>query len=181
MEETSLVAPPPVPPKLKPRSPLQESSPTTTVPSRSVAPSVTLVDVFHNSSGTEPKNHVVKILINPENETTKVLNSSESDKSDSGVIYDVAPCIRISLNSDNSEMIQKHTGSDKSAADMQTGNYFYYGPFNYGVISSGQVSPSDTLDSGTCSDLDGTPPPPSKKKNGVSVTMIGLCVFFFNI
>lgn len=37
------------------------------------------------------------------------------------------------------------------------------------------MSPSDTLDSGTCSDLDGTPPPLPKKKNGggVSVTLIG--------
>lgn len=32
------------------------------------------------------------------------------------------------------------------------------------VMSSGQCSPSDTLDSGTCSDLDGTPPPLPKKK-----------------
>lgn len=40
------------------------------------------------------------------------------------------------------------------------------------MLSSGQVSPSDTLDSGTCSDLDGTPPPLPKKKGGVSVTVI---------
>ncbi|KAG6457213.1 hypothetical protein O3G_MSEX010178 [Manduca sexta] len=48
------------------------------------------------------------------------------------------------------------------------------------VMSSGQCSPSDTLDSGTCSDLDGTPPPLPKKKTtkssstkkAVSVTMI---------
>ncbi|KAJ8728841.1 hypothetical protein PYW07_006537 [Mythimna separata] len=49
------------------------------------------------------------------------------------------------------------------------------------VMSSGQCSPSDTLDSGTCSDLDGTPPPLPKKKTSktssikkaVSVTLIG--------
>ncbi|KAL4703216.1 hypothetical protein ACJJTC_007040 [Scirpophaga incertulas] len=49
------------------------------------------------------------------------------------------------------------------------------------VMSSGQCSPSDTLDSGTCSDLDGTPPPLPKKKTSktnsnkkvVSVTIIG--------
>lgn len=47
------------------------------------------------------------------------------------------------------------------------------------VMSSGQCSPSDTLDSGTCSDLDGTPPPLPKKKvlksnsKKVSVTVIG--------
>lgn len=47
------------------------------------------------------------------------------------------------------------------------------------VLSSGQCSPSDTLDSGTCSDLDGTPPPLPKKKSSkssspkkVSVTVI---------
>ncbi|XP_049878673.1 glutaredoxin domain-containing cysteine-rich protein CG31559-like [Pectinophora gossypiella] len=48
------------------------------------------------------------------------------------------------------------------------------------VMSSGQCSPSDTLDSGTCSDLDGTPPPLPKKKlsksssgkKAVSVTVI---------
>lgn len=48
------------------------------------------------------------------------------------------------------------------------------------VMSSGQCSPSDTLDSGTCSDLDGTPPPLPKKKisksssitKAVSVTLI---------
>lgn len=48
------------------------------------------------------------------------------------------------------------------------------------VMSSGQCSPSDTLDSGTCSDLDGTPPPLPKKKTtkssstkkAVSVTLI---------
>lgn len=47
------------------------------------------------------------------------------------------------------------------------------------VMSSGQCSPSDTLDSGTCSDLDGTPPPLPKKKTSkssakkaISVTMI---------
>ncbi|XP_063366095.1 glutaredoxin domain-containing cysteine-rich protein CG31559-like [Cydia amplana] len=45
------------------------------------------------------------------------------------------------------------------------------------VMSSGQCSPSDTLDSGTCSDLDGTPPPLPKKKltkstKKVSVTVI---------
>ncbi|GBP39532.1 Glutaredoxin domain-containing cysteine-rich protein CG31559 [Eumeta japonica] len=48
------------------------------------------------------------------------------------------------------------------------------------LMSSGQCSPSDTLDSGTCSDLDGTPPPLPKKKitktnarkKAVTVTMI---------
>ncbi|CAG9823033.1 unnamed protein product [Phaedon cochleariae] len=67
----------------------------------------------------------------------------------------------------DAEMIQKQS-------QEVTNNFFYYGGYNFGDMSSGQVSPSDTLDSGTCSDLDGTPPPAStKKKNGVSVTVIG--------
>lgn len=63
----------------------------------------------------------------------------------------------ITINVNN--MIQKEEGP-----------FFYFGNF----IGSGQVSPSDTLDSGTCSDLDGTPPPlPKKKNSAVSVTVIG--------
>lgn len=52
---------------------------------------------------------------------------------------------------------------------------FYYnsypGQLNGMVMSSGQCSPSDTLDSGTCSDLDGTPPPLPKKKNSSTVIL----------
>ncbi|CAF4951947.1 unnamed protein product [Pieris macdunnoughi] len=54
----------------------------------------------------------------------------------------------------------------------------YVNPMTNMIMSSGQCSPSDTLDSGTCSDLDGTPPPLPKKKlskstkKSVSVTVI---------
>ncbi|XP_045520123.1 glutaredoxin domain-containing cysteine-rich protein CG31559-like [Pieris brassicae] len=54
----------------------------------------------------------------------------------------------------------------------------YVNPMTNMIMSSGQCSPSDTLDSGTCSDLDGTPPPIPKKKlskstkKSVSVTVI---------
>ncbi|XP_050672892.1 glutaredoxin domain-containing cysteine-rich protein CG31559-like [Leptidea sinapis] len=52
----------------------------------------------------------------------------------------------------------------------------YVNPMTNTIMSSGQCSPSDTLDSGTCSDLDGTPPPLPKKKSSakkaVSVTVI---------
>lgn len=60
------------------------------------------------------------------------------------------------------------------AVGRSSPSHYYFNQFN-GIMSSGQMSPSDTLDSGTCSDLDGTPPPLTKKKNGsgVSVTMIG--------
>ena len=55
-----------------------------------------------------------------------------------------------------------------NVADHQ--KYFYY---NHAMVtSSGQSSPSDTLDSGTCSDLDGsTPPPLPKKKSSTVVTL----------
>lgn len=192
MEETSIATQaPPLPPKnLKTRSsPLQESA-ATVLPKTVVTPSVTFVDLFHNSKSTAPtiKNHVVKILINPENDTTTVVNSdsdisdkninSDKDKHNGGnaVICEVAPCIRISLNSE-SDMIQKNNNTNTEKMNEMQGNYFYYSAYNYGVMSSGQVSPSDTLDSGTCSDLDGTPPPLSKKKNGVSVTLIGMYSF----
>lgn len=192
MDGTSVATQAPPLPAKNPNagSPLKE--PPATVPQKTVvAPSVTFVDLFHNANSTAPataKNHVVKILINPDTDTTTVVNSDSdfSDKSvnsdkdavsaGSGVICDVSPCIRISLNSE-SDMIQKNKNwNSEKMGDMQ-GNYFYYSAYNYGVMSSGQVSPSDTLDSGTCSDLDGTPPP-SKNKNGVSVTLIGMYHFF---
>lgn len=81
--------------------------------------------VQHTDSSEHSPSHVVKIRINPTEET---------------------PCIRISVNS-----------------EMMSRPYFFYN-----VMSSGQISPSDTLDSGTCSDLDGTPPP----KKSTSVTLI---------
>ncbi|CAG9782255.1 unnamed protein product [Diatraea saccharalis] len=48
------------------------------------------------------------------------------------------------------------------------------------VMSSGQCSPSDTLDSGTCSDLDGTPPPLPKKKTLKSATKKAISVTVIN-
>lgn len=94
----------------------------------------------------EDSRHVVKIRINP----TKSC--------------DAAPRISISVNS---EMIQKGA----MEAEAERGPYFFFGGYNCSGMASGQVSPSDTLDSGTCSDLDGTPPPLPKKK-AVTVTPI---------
>jgi len=48
--------------------------------------------------------------------------------------------------------------------DMRGGSPYYF-------YASGGSSPSDTLDSGTCSDLDGSTPPPLPKKQGVTVTV----------
>lgn len=100
------------------------------------------------------QNHVVKIRINP----TKTEIAS--------VTCDVAPRISINVNADG-DMIQK---SNAMEVEGERSPYFYFGSY----MSSGQVSPSDTLDSGTCSDLDGTPPPLPKKhgNGGITVTVI---------
>lgn len=149
--------PPPLPPKTKPHL-LQESASPTVLQNGTTA--VSFVDVF--STQKESKNHVVKILISPQNHgtTTKTFVNCNDEKQDE-IISDTEPCIRINLNSD---LNQKN--------DMSR-NYFYYNGYSYGM-SSGQVSPSETMDSGTCSDVDGTSPTVAvKSKNGVSVTLIG--------
>lgn len=75
------------------------------------------------------------------------------------------------------EMVQQRcTGDGINASPLnRTTACFYYGSFQNQltsmVMSSGQCSPSDTLDSGTCSDLDGTPPPLPKKKNSSTVLL----------
>lgn len=78
----------------------------------------------------------------------------------------------ISVNN-NSEVFQT-SNNMMDAVERSSPSHYYFNQYN-GIMSSGQMSPSDTLDSGTCSDLDGTPPPFMKKKNvgGVSVTLIG--------
>ncbi|XP_043255953.1 myb-like protein M [Colletes gigas] len=106
-------------------------------------------------------------------------------------------CVRISVgcnafehnNNNNNE--KRNRNNDSSVKDMvhrdttdtlnssSTNNRssacFYYNsyqsPLTAMVMASGQCSPSDTLDSGTCSDLDGTPPPLPKKKNASTVTL----------
>ncbi|KAL2725379.1 glutaredoxin domain-containing cysteine-rich protein CG31559-like [Vespula squamosa] len=68
-------------------------------------------------------------------------------------------------------MVQRATSETPNSSPLtnRTSGCIYYNsfqnPLNTMVMSSGQCSPSDTLDSGTCSDLDGTPPPLPKKKN----------------
>lgn len=113
--------------------------------------------VLADSQENHHQSHVVKIRINP----TKSEIAS--------VTCDVAPRISISVNSEG-DMIQKSNGME---VEGERSPYFFFGSYNCNVMSSGQVSPSDTLDSGTCSDLDGTPPPlPKKKGNGITVTVI---------
>lgn len=137
------IAPPPLPPKMR-RSPPERAA-------------TVLAENHQKPQQHQQQSHVVKIRINP----TKTEIAS--------VTCDVSPRISISVNSDG-EMIQKGNAME---VEGERSPYFYFGTYNCNVISSGQVSPSDTLDSGTCSDLDGTPPPlPKKKGNGITVTVI---------
>jgi hypothetical protein len=95
-------------------------------------------------------------------------------------------CIRINVGSSDVEHPQQHEEMVRRSTTSISGNfmktspperanpYFFYGSFSSSgmVISSGQSSPSDTLDSGTCSDLDGsTPPPLPKKKSATNSTV----------
>ncbi|CAL7945209.1 unnamed protein product [Xylocopa violacea] len=82
-------------------------------------------------------------------------------------------------NEDCSEanMVHRDTSDplNTSSSNNRSSACFYYNSYpsqlNGMVMSSGQCSPSDTLDSGTCSDLDGTPPPLPKKKNASTVIL----------
>lgn len=146
-----------------------------------------------------PRNgHVVTIRINPDEPanqktTSKVsLNQSDPINTISKFIVNICeggeaqretaasqthvPCVTISVKPDD-KMVQKTDSMLKTSGDMGSA-YFFCNT----LMSSGQCSPSDTMDSGTCSDLDGTPPPLPKKKlskaNGsthkrISVTVIG--------
>lgn len=82
-------------------------------------------------------------------------------------------CVRISVGAGNEEMVHRGTSETLNSSNA----CFYYGsfqnPLGTMVMSSGQCSPSDTLDSGTCSDLDGTPPPLPKKKSSSSTVILG--------
>ncbi|KAL1509684.1 hypothetical protein ABEB36_004387 [Hypothenemus hampei] len=129
------------------------------------------------SCGNSGKNHVVKIFINPE-ETQLICNGkeenflgcSDQDSVNSGDVPSAETCIRISVN--NSDIFHNKNNM-MDAVERSSPPHYCFNQFN-NIMSSGQMSPSDTLDSGTCSDLDGTPPPLTKQKNGVSVTLIGL-------
>lgn len=78
---------------------------------------------------------------------------------------------------DNRDMVHRGTTDTLNSTTLggRTNACFYYNtyqsPLSGMVMSSGQCSPSDTLDSGTCSDLDGTPPPLPKKKNASTVIL----------
>lgn len=142
-----------------------------------------------NTTGTDaPTNgpHVVTIKINPDTDKAKPKISSVHLKSD--VDFDTFKLneickknhslVRLNVDESRPKVIESE---EISKTDKPP--YIYCNSFASSmnmVMSSGQCSPSDTLDSGTCSDLDGTPPPLPKKKSvksssgkkAVSVTVI---------
>ncbi|XP_018330548.1 glutaredoxin domain-containing cysteine-rich protein CG31559-like [Agrilus planipennis] len=159
------VIPPPLPPKTR-RAPPGTSTTVLKSPDSNLDYGIQTPHSQFSISPATSDSHVVKILINPQD--GQVRNKSESKT----VISESGPCVRLSVNgNDSSDMIQK---TENYSKNDQSKPFFLYGPYSYnGTMTSGQVSPSDTLDSGTCSDLDGTPPPlPRKKNSGVSITVI---------
>ena len=73
------------------------------------------------------------------------------------------------VHRDTSDTLNSPPSNNRSSACFYYNSY--QSPLTGMVMSSGQCSPSDTLDSGTCSDLDGTPPPLPKKKNASTVML----------
>lgn len=95
----------------------------------------------HTNTHTQP--HVVKIRVNPVEPVPVAVPAALAQSS--------ANTVRINISA--------------TELDEMRGSSPYY------FYTSGQSSPSDTLDSGTCSDLDGSTPPPLPKKQGVTVTV----------
>lgn len=136
--------------------------------------------------GTDALNgpHVVTIRINTETDKPKPKISSVHLKSnvdfDSFKINDLyKKNSLVTLNVDDRPKIIENEDMLKSDKAPYIYCNSYMSSMTNMVMSSGQCSPSDTLDSGTCSDLDGTPPPLPKKKTSksnakkaISVTMI---------
>ncbi|XP_068623239.1 glutaredoxin domain-containing cysteine-rich protein CG31559-like [Battus philenor] len=129
--------------------------------------------------------HVVTIRINTDADKPKAPKiSSVHLKSD--VDFET---FKISDTKKNNSLVRLNVDENRpkildneEQMKMEKAPYIYCNSYinsNNMIMSSGQCSPSDTLDSGTCSDLDGTPPPLPKKKTSklsskkaVSVTMI---------
>ncbi|CAH0560347.1 unnamed protein product [Brassicogethes aeneus] len=176
MNEVDAVVPP-LPPKTK-KSPLLSQS-DATVLSQEVPQSL---DVYQYRIQEVPEANIVKIHINPisnnhSNRSTTLINQENDNDVDYSSIED-REIVRITTEKPRKPsngvvcITVNNPDSDMVNMDTQNNPYFFYGSFNNCVMSSGQISPSDTLDSGTCSDLDGTPPPLPKKKS-TSVTLIG--------
>uniref|UniRef100_A0A8D8VGS7 Glutaredoxin domain-containing cysteine-rich protein CG31559 n=1 Tax=Cacopsylla melanoneura TaxID=428564 RepID=A0A8D8VGS7_9HEMI len=95
--------------------------------------------------------HVVKIKVNPDSTSTVKINISSN--------CSAAPA----GNMHKSEL----TSVTNKSSSPNNASYFYYNQYPGIVLPSAQSSPSDTLDSGTCSDLDGSTPPPLPKKKSI--------------
>lgn len=138
------------------------------------------LDDDYDSSSSDNNNKSVIVYTNGSEDGSlhraKVISVTENE-----------PCVRISVRSDysgsessseelhpkDSEMVQqRNVPSESSNVSRASSSCFYYSsPLSAMVMSSGQCSPSETLDSGTCSDLDGTPPPLPKKKSSPPVVV----------
>nr|XP_033323739.1 putative uncharacterized protein DDB_G0277255 [Megalopta genalis]XP_033323740.1 putative uncharacterized protein DDB_G0277255 [Megalopta genalis]XP_033323741.1 putative uncharacterized protein DDB_G0277255 [Megalopta genalis] len=101
---------------------------------------------------------------NNNNNTNNNVNSNENNNHD-----------KHDRNNSEKDMVHRDTSDPLNSGSNRSNACFYYNyqsPLTGMVMSSGQCSPSDTLDSGTCSDLDGTPPPLPKKKNASSTVLL---------
>lgn len=101
----------------------------------------------------------IKLDSNKENYANKISNNNINNNNNNSVI---------NINSNNSSEINNHSEIIKSNEMVQKSNQTnsdleVNAPYYYYMMPSGQCSPSDTLDSGTCSDLEVTPPPVPKK------------------
>lgn len=128
-----------------------------------------------------PQDNKSECLNNHDNNVIKLTAKTISDGEE---IFSES-CVRINVvndaenlldNNQRDKMIQRiSTETINTSITNRSTTGFYYGsyqsPISTIVMSSGQSSPSDTLDSGTCSDLDGTPPPLPKKKNSSTVLL----------
>lgn len=102
---------------------------------------------FQDKTGSnESPVHVVKIKVNPDSTSTVKINISSSDST---------------MHKSEVTSVSGKNSSHNNAS------YFYYNQYPGIVLPSAQSSPSDTLDSGTCSDLDGSTPPPLPKKKSI--------------
>lgn len=154
-------------------------------PSATVFVAATQSERPASTLSTDARPHVVTIRINTDADKPKAPKiSSVHLKSDIEFdTYKINDLVKknnslVRLNVDESK--PKIIDSD-DLVKTEKAPYIYcnsYTSMTNMVMSSGQCSPSDTLDSGTCSDLDGTPPPLPKKKisktnsKKVSVTVI---------
>lgn len=107
------------------------------------------------------------ISVTNHSSATTIVNGSNQCKSKVSIVSFGPPdqCSKSPSPTPTVEMVQKQSspsasptnGTKSDLVDVNNATYLYY------MMSSGQCSPSDTLDSGTCSDIEVTPPPLPKK------------------